>query len=59
MKIYCHGGAGFIGSHLTEFFLSQTDNDVCCFDNFDTYYDLGMKKRNIKNFRWNPRFEDS
>jgi UDP-glucose 4-epimerase len=57
MKILVTGGAGFIGSHLTEFFLSQTDNDVCCFDNFDTYYDLGIKEQNIKNFRWNPRFE--
>jgi nucleoside-diphosphate-sugar epimerase len=50
MKILVTGGAGFIGSHLTEFFLSQTDNDVCCFDNFDTYYDLVSRSKISKIF---------
>ena len=40
------GGAGFIGSHLAERLLDRGDR-VVVFDNFDTYYDPAIKRRNI------------
>ncbi len=45
------GGAGFIGSHLTEYFLKQKFR-VLCLDNLIT-----GSLRNIEPFRSNPRFE--
>jgi UDP-glucose 4-epimerase len=57
MKILITGGAGFIGSHLVEYFLQQPGCDVCCLDNFDPYYDPKEKQRNVVNFLNNPHFE--
>ncbi len=44
------GGAGFIGSHLCESFLSQ-GHEVLCMDNYST-----GAKSNIERFLKNPRF---
>ena len=44
------GGAGFIGSHLCESFLSQ-GHEVLCMDNYST-----GAKQNIGQFLKNPRF---
>ena len=44
------GGAGFIGSHLCEFFLNQ-GHQVLCMDNYST-----GAKHNIAPFLKNPRF---
>jgi dTDP-glucose 4,6-dehydratase len=44
------GGAGFIGSHLCESFLSQ-GHEVLCMDNYST-----GAKENIGKFLKNPRF---
>ena len=44
------GGAGFIGSHLCETFLSQ-GHEVLCMDNYST-----GAKENIGSFLKNPRF---
>jgi dTDP-glucose 4,6-dehydratase len=44
------GGAGFIGSHLCESFLSQ-GQEVLCMDNYST-----GAKNNINPFLKNPRF---
>jgi dTDP-glucose 4,6-dehydratase len=44
------GGAGFIGSHLCESFLSQ-GHEVLCMDNYST-----GAKENIGQFLKNPRF---
>jgi len=41
------GGAGFIGSHLCEWFL-QEGNTVVCFDNFDSFYDPNIKIKNVE-----------
>src|SRR5450759_2576739 len=45
------GGAGFIGSNLTESLL-HSGNKVVCLDNFST-----GKKKNIEAFLNNPKFK--
>ncbi|MDS0295350.1 GDP-mannose 4,6-dehydratase [Halogeometricum luteum] len=40
------GGAGFIGSNLTEKLVDDGAN-VLVLDNFDPYYDLSLKRKNI------------
>jgi UDP-N-acetylglucosamine 4-epimerase len=49
-KILITGGAGFIGSNLTEVLLAQ-GNDVVCLDNFAT-----GKRENIEPFLNNPAY---
>jgi len=51
MRILVAGGAGFIGSNLTEKLL-QLGHEVLCVDNF-----LTGSKRNISGFLSNPRYE--
>ena len=56
MKFLVTGGAGFIGSHLCERLISA-GHHVLCLDNFNTYYNPGIKRQNIeialsnKNYR--------
>lgn len=45
------GGAGFIGSNLTEYFL-DLGNNVVCLDNFSTGH-----RHNLKDFLDNPNFK--
>jgi UDP-glucuronate 4-epimerase len=45
-KILITGGAGFIGSHLSEKLLSA-GHEVVCLDDFNDYYDPQSKRRNI------------
>ncbi len=47
MKIFLTGGAGFIGSHFTEFLLEQ-GHDVVVLDNFNDYYDPRIKQQNLE-----------
>ncbi|MFO7889330.1 MAG: GDP-mannose 4,6-dehydratase [bacterium] len=56
MKFFVTGGAGFIGSHLIESLLNNS-NSVICIDNFDPYYDPAIKYRNIKNIENHPGFQ--
>jgi UDP-glucuronate 4-epimerase len=46
MNILVTGGAGFIGSHLVERLLNS-GHSIVCLDNFDTYYDPALKRRNL------------
>lgn len=46
------GGAGFIGSTVTEKLLNE-NNYVVALDNFCDYYDPKLKERNIKPFKNN------
>ncbi|MDM1391394.1 SDR family oxidoreductase [Myroides marinus] len=50
-KVLITGGAGFIGSNLTEYFLNE-GYFVRCLDNFATGY-----KHNIEEFMSNPNYE--
>jgi UDP-glucuronate 4-epimerase len=47
MKILITGGAGFIGSNLSDSILNQ-GHFVICLDNFDDFYDTSIKKKNIR-----------
>lgn len=46
MNIVVTGGVGFIGSHLCETLLKD-GHKVICIDNFDEFYQLKIKIRNI------------
>lgn len=50
------GGAGFIGSTLTERLLKE-GNVVVTIDNFCDYYDPKIKEDNIKKFIDNPNYK--
>jgi UDP-glucuronate 4-epimerase len=49
------GGAGFIGSHLVEALL-RDGRDVVALDNFDTFYDPAIKRRNVSGYLGRPGF---
>ena len=51
-KILVAGGAGFIGSNLCEFLLSDKRNYIICLDNFST-----GSKRNIQHLLSNKNFQ--
>jgi len=55
MRFLVTGGAGFIGSHLCER-LIQKDHFVVCLDNFNNYYPLKIKRRNIQSLISQKRF---
>ncbi|ACV11257.1 NAD-dependent epimerase/dehydratase [Halorhabdus utahensis DSM 12940] len=46
MHILVTGGAGFIGGHLAEQFVTD-GHDVVVLDNLDPFYDLDIKRHNI------------
>lgn len=50
------GGAGFIGSHLTENLLDTGDFTITCVDNFDPFYDPAIKRNNLKAVSTHPSF---
>jgi dTDP-glucose 4,6-dehydratase len=50
MRVLIAGGAGFLGSHLTDRFLAL-DADVIVLDNFVT-----GARENLAHVSWNPRF---
>ncbi|MCR0265382.1 SDR family NAD(P)-dependent oxidoreductase [[Clostridium] innocuum] len=47
-KYLVTGGAGFIGSHLSEQLLKK-GNDIIIIDNFNDYYDNKIKEKNFEN----------
>ena len=55
MIILVTGGAGFIGSHLTERLLGRGDR-VVALDNLNDYYDPRIKQHNLERARQLPGF---
>ena len=55
MKALVTGGAGFIGSHLTERLLAS-GADVTALDCFTDYYPRTLKEANVAPFRAHPRY---
>jgi UDP-glucuronate 4-epimerase len=58
-RVLVTGAAGFIGSHLAEALAARGD-DVVGIDNFDPFYDRGMKEANLRDaasprFRFHPQ----
>lgn len=49
------GGAGFIGSTLTERLLNE-NNKVLCIDNFCDYYNPKLKEKNVEEFVKNKNY---
>ncbi len=47
MKVFVTGVAGFIGSHVAEALLAR-GHEVWGIDNFDPYYDRGIKEGNVR-----------
>jgi UDP-glucuronate 4-epimerase len=49
-RVLVTGGAGFIGSHLCQRLLREGHN-IVCLDNFDSFYDPAIKRRNLEEIR--------
>ena len=55
MKYLITGGAGFIGSSLSDKLLSD-GHDIVVVDNFNDYYDVSIKEKNVSNNLSNPHY---
>ncbi|MCX6779220.1 MAG: GDP-mannose 4,6-dehydratase [Candidatus Magasanikbacteria bacterium] len=53
MKVLVTGGAGFIGSHVSEALLGRGD-EIVIIDNFNDFYNPANKRRNIEDIKINP-----
>jgi UDP-glucuronate 4-epimerase len=47
-QILVTGGAGFIGSHLVDRLLAETDWQVTVVDDFNNFYDTSIKRENVR-----------
>lgn len=55
-SILITGGAGFIGSHLVDRLLSESEWDVSVVDDFNEFYDPAIKRANVSRHEKNPDY---
>jgi UDP-glucuronate 4-epimerase len=55
-NILITGGAGFIGSHLVDSLLKESDTKITVVDNFDNFYHPLVKHANINCHLFDPNF---
>jgi UDP-glucuronate 4-epimerase len=55
MKVFVTGAAGFVGSRLSLALLQRGDT-VVGFDNFNSYYDIELKRRHLLDLQEQPNF---
>ncbi len=56
MSILVTGGAGFIGSHVVQRLLAETDEPIVALDNFDPFYEPARKRQNLAEALQYERF---
>lgn len=56
-NILVTGGAGFIGSHLVDNLLTESDCKITIVDNFNNFYAPEIKRANVAPHLSNPRFK--
>lgn len=56
-NILITGGAGFIGSNLITSLLKDSNTNITCLDNFDSFYDPKVKRDNIKAYLEKSNFK--
>jgi UDP-glucuronate 4-epimerase len=57
MTILITGAAGFIGSHLCDYFINNTTEQVVGIDNYNDFYDPNIKRKNISHLQDHERFK--
>ena len=57
MKILVTGSCGFIGFHLSKYFLEK-NNSVVGIDNLNSYYSVKLKKDRLKELNKNKNFKN-
>lgn len=56
-RVLVTGGAGFIGSHLVDHLLRETEAHVTVVDNFNDFYDPALKRANVAPHLEHARFQ--
>ncbi len=56
-NILITGGAGFIGSHLVDYLLSEGGWRITVVDDFNSFYNPALKRSNIQEHLQNPLYQ--